>query len=296
MPLRFAAVGILVTLDCFFAVIGWLVSRTARASLASAQHALQREQELVKLKDQFIVSANHELRTPIMALYGNIEFLMALGGRANAEQANKLMQRALNAGDIVLGLLNTIFEASVTEASLPCLSLHPVTLAPLIKATLETFDPREIGEPTLAVAEYTTRAITLECPPTLTVQADEKRLRQVFLNLLTNALKYSPSGSPISIHAALVQDAAHMVRITVRDYGLGVPPAEAPKLFQQFVRLERDVAGTVRGTGVGLYLCRTLVEAMGGRIGVASSGVPGEGSAFYFTLPLAATDEVTNVP
>lgn len=296
VPLRFAAVGILVTLDCFFAVIGWLVSRTARASLASAQHALQREQELVKLKDQFIVSANHELRTPIMALYGNIEFLMALGGRANAEQANKLMQRALNAGDIVLGLLNTIFEASVTEASLPCLSLHPVTLAPLIKATLETFDPREIGEPTLAVAEYTTRAITLECPPTLTVQADEKRLRQVFLNLLTNALKYSPSGSPISIHAALVQDAAHMVRITVRDYGLGVPPAEAPKLFQQFVRLERDVAGTVRGTGVGLYLCRTLVEAMGGRIGVASSGVPGEGSAFYFTLPLAATDEVTNVP
>lgn len=74
------------------------------------------------------------------------------------------------------------------------------------------------------------------------------------------------------------------VEVSVRDYGLGVPSRDMSKLFQRFVRLERDIAGPVRGTGVGLYLCRVLVEAMGGRIWVDSSGKPGEGSTFRFTL------------
>lgn len=79
------------------------------------------------------------------------------------------------------------------------------------------------------------------------------------------------------------------MQIAVRDWGLGVPTTEAGLLFQRFVRLDRDVAGTVRGTGLGLYLCRTLIEAMGGKIWVQSSGIAGEGSTFTFTLPLAAS-------
>jgi signal transduction histidine kinase len=75
------------------------------------------------------------------------------------------------------------------------------------------------------------------------------------------------------------------VQVNVRDKGLGVPPKDAPRLFQRFVRLERDIAGAVRGTGVGLYLCRELVHAMDGDIWLQSSGVPGEGSTFSFTLP-----------
>jgi len=76
-----------------------------------------------------------------------------------------------------------------------------------------------------------------------------------------------------------------MIRVSVQDHGLGVSPRDATNLFNRFVRLERDIAGPVRGTGVGLYLCRILIEAMGGRIWVESSGVPGEGSNFSFTLP-----------
>ncbi len=292
LQVRFALVSILVTLALFIAAISWIVARTTRAGFEGAQRAFMRERELVKLKDQLIVSANHELRTPIMALYGNVEFLMALGERITPEQRTTLLQRALGAGDILLGLLNTIFDASLAESKL---QLAPRTLAigPLITALLEAFDPREIGEPALAPGNYQARDITLVLPPNLTVYADEKRLRQVLLNLLSNALKYSEPGTPITITAEIVAAAEPaMVQITVRDRGLGIPPAEAGQLFQQFARLPRDIAGKVRGTGMGLYLCRLLIEAMGGCITVASTGIPGEGASFIFTLPQVAPEPV----
>jgi peroxiredoxin len=84
------------------------------------------------------------------------------------------------------------------------------------------------------------------------------------------------------------------VEVTVQDAGMGIPLHEATKLFQRFVRLERDIAGPVRGTGVGLYLRRQFVEGMGGRIWVTSSGIPGEGSTFHFTLPIAASADVVS--
>jgi signal transduction histidine kinase len=134
------------------------------------------------------------------------------------------------------------------------------------------------------------------------VWADEVRVHQVLTNLLGNALKYSAPGSPIEVSAALSEvphstssrargtrdhpaGAPEYIRISVRDHGAGIPPRDIPKLFNRFVRLERDIAGPVRGTGVGLYMCRVLVEAMGGRVWVDSSGVAGEGSTFSLVLP-----------
>ncbi len=144
------------------------------------------------------------------------------------------------------------------------------------------------------------------------VWADEGRVRQVLVNLIANALKYSAPGTPITLSASTLEDqqghrslrsvtarprsqravAAHMVCVSIRDMGLGVPPRDASKLFNRFVRLERDISGPVRGTGVGLYLCRVLIEAMGGRIWVESTGVPGEGATFSFTLPLPMPEYV----
>jgi signal transduction histidine kinase len=142
------------------------------------------------------------------------------------------------------------------------------------------------------------------------VWADEGRLRQVLVNLVGNALKYSDAGTPLEIagvertsqrtdwrrpwNLAHEEVAQRQVRVSIRDHGLGVPPRDISKLFNRFVRLERDIAGSVRGTGVGLYMCRVLIEAMGGHIWVESSGVPGEGSTFSFELPEAATEPASS--
>jgi signal transduction histidine kinase len=207
----------------------------------------------------------------------------------------------------VLRLLSSVLDAGMLEATAPQLDLRAVAVHPVVLAVLETFDPREIGEPGLENTGATPRAVTIHVPEALVVLADEIRLRQILINLLSNALKYSPPRSPLRISAQLVPSAqpnrrqtsgprrvheGGFVQISVRDAGLGIPPDDAPKLFNRFVRLERDIAGPVRGTGVGLYLCRTLVEAMGGRIWVESSGVTGEGSTFSFTLPAAPMTSV----
>ncbi len=126
------------------------------------------------------------------------------------------------------------------------------------------------------------RRVQVHVPSHIMVTADELRLHQVLLNLVGNAIKYSPTGTGVEISAAAC---GQEVTLRVRDFGLGVPAADQERLFERFVRLERDTNSPTRGAGLGLYISKRLIEAMGGRIWVESSGKPGEGSAFCFTLP-----------
>lgn len=293
-------------------VVGLFVFRPATQRVGQSMQELaqaeEQQRELAALKDQFIVDANHELRTPIMSLYNNLELLEAVGQDGDAAERSDLLRRALTSGDMVLRLLTNVLDTSALEARAPRLSLQALPLSTLVRAVLETFDPREIGEPGLALSAYQTRAVTMDIASDLVVWADEIRLRQILTNLIANALKYSEPETPIQIGANLyIEDRSpqggllqhfvannssntttEFVLVRVRDYGLGVPASDVSKLFNRFVRLERDIAGSVRGTGVGLFVSRILVEAMGGRIWVESTGVPGEGSTFCFTMPLAA--------
>jgi signal transduction histidine kinase len=305
LALRLGALVLLVANQALAAVLGWMYARTARANIAGARRAIERERELAALKDQFLIAANHELRTPIMTWYNNIEILNLLGDRATVEQRDRLLTRALTAGKAVLRLLATVLDTSALEIGPPQINAQPVPLARAVRSVVESFDPRLVGEPGLEDIASQSRNISIDIPDDFWVLADEDRLRQVLINLLTNALKYSDASTPIKItaralsargrarkpaatttrSASLSSEPIPTVEVSVRDYGLGVPSRDASKLFQRFVRLERDIAGPVRGTGVGLYLCRVLVEAMGGRIWVDSTGKPGEGSTFRFTLP-----------
>ncbi|MGZ3582676.1 MAG: ATP-binding protein [Ktedonobacterales bacterium] len=287
-------------------------TRYVGQSISDLVLAQEREHELAALKDQFIVDANHELRTPIMALYNNLELLAALSARGTPEQRTRILQRALASGDAVLRLLHSVLDTAALDGKPPRLELKAVTLAPLIRAILETFDPSEIGEPTLPTGAYKARAVSIHVPSDLVVWADEGRLRQILVNLLANALKYSAPGTPIDLRADAYdlthgerqrsrgsagsqQPSVKLIQISVRDRGLGVPPHDISKLFNRFVRLERDIAGPVRGTGVGLYMCRVLIEAMGGRIWVESSGIAGEGSTFAFVLPAAPQESTVDL-
>jgi signal transduction histidine kinase len=131
-------------------------------------------------------------------------------------------------------------------------------------------------------------------PEGILVWADQHYVRRVLRNLLSNAFKYTPAETPITIEVTLPEESEAGVRqhtpgqvsICVQDAGPDIPPAELPLLFQKFVRLKRNLSGSVRGTGLGLYISKQLVEAMGGRIWAESSGVEGEGTRFCFTLPV----------
>ena len=120
--------------------------------------------------------------------------------------------------------------------------------------------------------------------PTINVLADETRLKQVLRNLIANALRYSPPQTSIRITAKVLPQ-EDMVEIRVIDHGAGIPPDKQEVIFDKFVRLERDMHGIIRGSGLGLYITRQLVVAMKGTISVESSGIESEGSTFIFTLP-----------
>ena len=144
----------------------------------------------------------------------------------------------------------------------------------VVQEVLAHLDPRD-------VQAYTIR---LQVAEQVLVWADPQSLSHVLQNLLSNVFKYVPTQTIINIKAE--QPAPFSpVCLSVQDAGPGIPPEELPLLFEKFVRLKRDLGGPTRGTGLGLYICKHLVEAMGGRIWVESSGRIGEGSRFCITLP-----------
>jgi signal transduction histidine kinase len=267
------------------AALSWIAARSSLTGLIAISQALRREQEVAKLKDLFIDDINHELRTPIMAMVNNYEILAAAGDRATTTSRQRIVDRGLQAGRQIMALLRSILDSTVLDSQ-EKIKIRPEVL-PVRDAIIEaitTFDPKEIGEAWMgktAIEQY----VQLQVEPGLSIWADPTRFRQIMINLLSNALKYSPREKPITVWAKTVMLPQPHVEIGVVDQGLGIPPEEQPKLFQRFVRLERDITGPVRGTGIGLYICRRLCEAMGGSIWAESTGISGEGTTMHVLLP-----------
>ncbi|HEV2237782.1 MAG TPA: HAMP domain-containing sensor histidine kinase [Ktedonobacterales bacterium] len=264
--------------------------RTLR-ELGDVRVAYAREKELERLKDHFIASVNHELRTPIMALQGYLEVARELGARGDAARQTTMLKRGTEAADQLAALVKSVLNVRQIERDAGAIQPKPFALEPVIRGAAQLIDPRDGGEQE--------RSLRLHLAPDARVYADEDRVRQVVLNLLSNAVKYSPAGSAIEVTAQAEAPRVvargwrraairppRMMEVSVRDRGLGIPPEQAALVFQRFVRLERDIASTVVGTGLGLALCKSYVEAMGGQIWVTSSGVAGDGTTITFTLPL----------
>lgn len=262
--------------------------RQTQRELSNIRVAYAREKELDRLKEQFISSVNHELRTPIMALQGYIELARSMGNAGDTVHQDAMLRRSSEVVDHLAAIVKSVLNVRRVESDLS--SLHPTVFAlhPAIIAATHLLDPRDTG-----AAE---RELRLQVPPNLSVFADADRVRQILVNLLSNASKYSPAGSPIEVTARPQQSTARrrestsapdMIEIVVRDHGLGIPPEQAILLFQRFVRLERDIASNVLGTGLGLAICKAYVQAMGGEIWIESAGIPEEGTSFIFTLPAA---------
>jgi signal transduction histidine kinase len=178
-------------------------------------------------------------------------------------------------------LIGNILDALQVDSGEEHLNLQGFSVLQAVRACLELTDPKWLHS----------HHVCLDISEELVILANERYFRQVLRNLLSNAFKYTPADTEVLVSAGPYDDAAQpsdpasQICIRVKDAGPGIPPDELSSLFSQFVRLKRDISGQVRGSGLGLYISKQMVEAMGGRIWVESAGIPGQGSCFYFTLP-----------
>jgi len=247
------------------------------AQLRTAHHRLQ---ELDQLKDQFMITASHELRTPLTAVQGYLELLAEYDASLPPEQRQEFLQKARRGCDELVLLLSNVMDASrlEVEAGIRPAYVERVSVQDIIQSVIDLIEPHLTQEQ---------REVHLNIPARLFVLADPARLRQVLLNISVNALKYSPAGMPITFSARGIFDHMPCAIISVTDKGKGIKPQDQAKLFQRFVRLESDLNSSVRGSGLGLYISRRLIEAMSGKIWIDSTGMNGAGSTFHIQLPLA---------
>jgi signal transduction histidine kinase len=245
------------------------------------RNAHQRLQELDELKDQFMITASHELRTPLTAVQGYLELLAEYGDSLPHDQRQEFLQKARRGCDELVLLLSNVMDVSrlEVEAGIRPAYIERVSIQDMIQNAIDLIEPHLTQEQ---------REVHVYVPPHLFVQADPTRLRQVLLNISVNALKYSPPGTPITFSARGIYDHIPCAIISVTDRGKGIKPQDQAQLFQRFVRLESDMNSSVRGSGLGLYISRRLVEAMGGKIWIESTGIAGAGSTFHIQLPLAS--------
>jgi signal transduction histidine kinase len=235
------------------------------------QGALDRLRELDRLKNEFIAVVSHELRTPLASVYGAA---MTLQGRGlDRKRRESLLAVVYSESARLAHLVDQVLWASRLESG-------------RIETTIESCDPAELAIEVVDAARAHLPlglSIELRCPPDLPhVAADPDKAKQVLVNLIENAVKYSPEGGRIEVRLERVDG---YVRFVVEDDGLGIPAGEHGRIFEKFHRLDPHLTRGVGGTGLGLYICHELVEQMRGRIWVVSR--ENRGSTFSFELPLA---------
>ncbi len=261
--------------------------RTA-ASERELARAYEHEQRANRAKDHFIRNVNHELRTPLTALSACVELLLSQNEHFDQETRASFLENAMLSCEELELLINNILDSLQIGSNDTPITLRSINLPALIYETVRLVDPH------WGLQER----VRLEMPPNLPVRSHPQYLRQILRNLLSNAAKYAPGAQPIVISARPLDDAPDCppeVCISIKDQGPGIPASEIEQIFDPFVRLERDALGQVRGTGLGLSITKQLVEGMNGRIWVESSGIAGEGSCFSFTLPMAASGQLSYV-
>lgn len=242
------------------------------------ESAYEQQCQLNQIKDQFLLNINHELRTPLTELHAYLELLHDRDDQLNSNTRTRYIEHAFQASKELQQLTYNVLDAMQVDEQGKTLIAEEFTLAEQIDDIIKHLntDRRQ---------KY---IIQTTIPPHLTVFANAQALRQILHNLFSNAFKYVPTQTKIIIsaeHTSTQEAGGEYVCISMQDEGPGIPPDEISLLFTQFVRLKRDISGPLRGTGLGLYICRKLVEAMRGSIWVESDGIPGHGSRFYFTLP-----------
>jgi GAF domain-containing protein len=225
-------------------------------------------------KSQFVASMSHELRTPLNAIIGLTEMMVKNAARFGTEKAQEPLQRVNRAGTHLLGLINQVLDLSKIEAGKLELNPQTVQLAPLINDVIGT-----AGQ----LAEQNKNRLVVDAQESLgALTVDPMRLRQILLNLLSNAFKFTKHGE-ITLRTRRVTDGRDWIEFAVTDTGIGMTAEQQAKLFEEFSQADATTAQRFGGTGLGLAITRKLARMMGGDVTVVSE--PGKGSVFTVRLP-----------
>ena len=254
------------------------MNQELRLSKAEAEAARKNAEAASKAKSEFLSSMSHELRTPLNAVIGFGQLLEMDFEHTLAEKQKDYSRRIISAGNHLLNLVNEVLDLSGIEAGKLKLSIEAVSVKEVIEYIGSTLRP---------LAEKNGIDLGVAVPDEMgNVRADQLRLRQVLINLVSNAIKYNCSGGRVDLAAETLSDGK--VRLSVSDTGIGIDVEDQKNLFEPFERLGAEYRG-IEGTGIGLALSRKLVAAMGGTIGYTSA--LGKGSTFWVDLPAARAAE-----
>jgi len=247
-----------------------------RPALIGFVRDITERKKLDQLKDEFIGLVSHELRSPLTVIIGAVNTALTEGARLSPEETRQLLKDAALEAESLSHLLGNLLELSRVQADRLFLDAEPISVKNVVQNTVERVR-----------CQSSIHQFLVDLPKELPlvfplVYADQLRLERILYNLLENAVKYSPRGGEIRISVRPEEE--HLV-IGISDQGIGISLPDQAKLFEPFQRLEDHRPEGVKGAGLGLLVCRRLVEAHGGRIWLESE--PGRGSTFFFTLPLS---------
>lgn len=241
---------------------------------------------------EFISTASHEMRTPVAAIEGYISLALNPQTASIDERGREYLIKAHESAGHLGRLFQDLLEVSKAEDGRLKNEPHVIDTSIFVRESVAMFTPKAVQKnlsiqfmPDVPMNE----SLGPELAPTTYVHADPDHLREVMSNLLENAIKYTKSGD-IEVNSKAVDDT---VVISVKDSGIGITPEDIPHLFQKFYRIDSSDTREIGGTGLGLYLCRRLVESMNGRIWVESE--PGKGSTFFVSLARLESSRVAEL-
>ncbi len=252
-----------------------VAERTAELRAANAEL-----EQALRIKDEFLANMSHELRTPLNAIITLAEVLTEqIQGSLNPHQMRSA-ELISESGRHLLDLINAVLDLSKIDAGIFEIALDPVEANSICELSL-----RFVWETALKKKQHLSLS---PAQPAIVLQADARRLKQILINLLANAVKFTPEGGVISLEVQ-PDPIQQVVRFIVTDNGIGIPAAAHTDIFQPFFQVDSGLARHYEGTGLGLTLVKRLVELHGGYVDVTSTGIPGQGSSFVVTLPWTTT-------
>jgi signal transduction histidine kinase len=234
------------------------------------------------VKTEFLASMSHELRTPLSAILGFADLLVSSPKENLSPRARESLERIKRNGEHLLELINDVLDLAKAEAGRTDIRLTPTNLVQLSRACLAEVDSLRGGKDIRLYADVP--------EPAVEIMTDPQRVRQIILNLLSNALKFTEQGEI----CLAIRSSPSEVRLSVRDTGMGIAAKALPELFQEFHQLEKGDGRRYEGTGIGLALSRRLARALGGDIEVRSR--ENEGSTFTVILPRSAPAHLVASP